>query len=205
MRTPLNRSTAPTIIRFFDLCFKHGVIDAYVFADDYGAREFVQKHKEAWDFGVLGEPDDFDWEMWRFTLYRWGRMNHFMKLAENYIYRITKKNYLWYILPFCMRFYLMGIEEWIEYPDPSKIEIFKNENKVHWKPVPPHLRKITTNDFISYMQEFAYEFRRSPLSQGEDRIMVTRTMDGYIQAIHDMTRKYGVKTIRIKDLEAEDI
>jgi len=204
MKTPLNRTTAPTIIRFFDLCFKHGVIDAYEFSDNYEAKEFVQKHKEAWDFGVLGEPDDFDWEMWRFTLYRWGRMNRFMKLAENYIYRIIKKNYLWYILPFCMRFYLMGIEEWLEYPNPGRIEIFKSEGKVHWKQVPAHLRKITTDDFISYMQEFAYEFRRSPLSQGEDRIMVVRTMDGYIQALHDMTRKYGRKTIRIKDLEAED-
>lgn len=203
MTEPLNRKSAPRIIRFFDLCFKQGVMDAYNFADDYGARDFVNQHREAWDFGVLGEPDDFDWEMWRFTLYRWGRQRGgFVKFAENYIYRIVKKNYLWYFLPFCMWFYLMGIEEWLEYPNPSGMELFKNEPKVHWKKVPANLRKMTTNDFISYMQECVYEYRRTP---EEGRTMNARTMDAYCQAMHDLTRRYETgKRFRIKDLKEAD-
>lgn len=206
MRRPLNRSSAPVVIRFFDLCFKQGVIDACDFGDDYGAKEFLDQHRAAWDFGVLGEPDDFDWEMWRFTMYRWARGNHMTRFSQDFIYRIVKKHYLWYFLPYCMRFYLMGIAEWLEYPNSARLEIFKGESKVHWKPVDKGLRKMNVNDFISYMQEFCYEFRRSPLSKGEDRIMSPAALDAFCQAIHDLTRKYDTgKTLRIKEFEKDDI
>lgn len=206
MRCLLNRSSAPTVVRFFDVCFKQGVIDACAFADDYGAQEFLKQHREKWYFGVLGEPDDYDWEMWRFTLYRWARKHHYMKFSSDFIYRIVNKTYLWYFLPYCMQFYLMGIEEWLEYPNPVKMEIFKGENRIHWKPVERHLRKITTDDTISYMQEFCYNFRRSPLSEGEDRVMNPNAMDAFCQAIHDLTRKYDTrKRLRIKEFAKKDL
>lgn len=206
MRQLLNRTSAPTVVRFFDVCFKQGVIDACAFADDYGAQEFLKQHREKWYFGVLGEPDDYDWEMWRFTLYRWARKHHYMKFSSDFIYRIVNKTYLWYFLPYCMQFYLMGIEEWLEYPNPVKMEIFKGENRIHWKPVERHLRKITTDDTISYMQEFCYNFRRSPLSEGEDRVMNPNAMDAFCQAIHDLTRKYDTrKRLRIKEFAKKDL
>lgn len=206
MRQLLNRTSAPTVVRFFDVCFKQGVIDACAFADDYGAQEFLKQHREKWDFGVLGEPDDYDWEMWRFTLYRWARQHHYMKFSSDFIYRVVNKTYLWYFLPYCMQFYLMGIEEWLEYPNPVKMEIFKGENRIHWKPVERYLRKITTDDTISYMQEFCYKFRRSPLSEGEDRVMNPNAMDAFCQAIHDLTRKYDTrKRLRIKEFAKKDL
>ena len=206
MRQLLNRTSAPTVVRFFDVCFKQGVIDACAFADDYGAQEFLKQHREKWDFGVLGEPDDYDWEMWRFTLYRWARQHHYMKFSSEFIYRIVNKTYLWYFLPYCMQFYLMGIEEWLEYPNPVKMEIFKGENRIHWKPVERHLRKMTTDDTISYMQEFCYNFRRSPLSEGDDRVMNPNAMDAFCQAIHDLTRKYDTrKRLRIKEFAKKDL
>lgn len=203
---PLNRTTAPQVVRFFDVCFKQGVIDAYNYHDNYGAKDFLQRFKESWDFGVLGEPEDFDWEMWRFTLYRWARYNRFTRFAQEHIYSIVRKDYLWYMLPFCMRFYLMGIEEWLAYPAPTKLELFKKEFRVHWKPVLTQVRKMSVDDYISYMQEFTYEFRRSPYSQGENRKMSPRTMDAYCMAIHDLTRKYDTgRKLRVKDLEGEDV
>lgn len=197
-RDPLNRTTAPQILRFFDICFKQGVIDAYNFANDYEAREFVEKHKPAWDFGVLGEPDDFDWEMWRFSLYRWARNNRLTPFAENYLYRIVKKNYLWCLLPFCMQFYLMGIEEWLSYPNPGQMERFLNEGKIHWAPQKnPTLRKMTKADFRFYMQEFARQYRRLP---EEQQPVSYRTMDGYCRAIYDLNQKYvPLSQIRIPE------
>lgn len=198
MSDPLNRTSAPQIVRFFDICFKQGVLDAYNFSDNYEAKVFLDKHKESFDFGVLGEPDDYDWEMWRFTLYRWARHNHLTQFSENYVYRIVRKNYLWYLLPFCMRFYLMGIEEWLDYPNPAAIERFKQTARVHWAPQKnKSLQRITVNDFISYMQEFVYAYRRHP---EEKRDMNVGVMDGYCQAIHDLTRKYDSgRKIRIQE------
>jgi hypothetical protein len=200
-RSPLNRSSAPNVIRFFDICFKQGVVDAYNFSDDYSARDFVEKHKAAWDFGVLGEPDDYDWEMWRFTLYRWARRHRLVSFSRDFIYRIVKKNPLWYFLPYCMYFYLMGIKEWLEYPNPVPLEVFKSENRVHWAPVLNYPRKITTDDYISMMQECCLEYRRSPISAQENPPMLAGTLDAYCQAIHDLTRKYATgKKLRIQDL-----
>ena len=195
MVSPLNRHSAPQILRFFDLCFKQGVIDAYNFGDDYGAKEFVEKHKAAWDFGVLGEPDDYDWEYWRFTLYRWGRVNGFKGFAENYIYRISTKNYLWHFLPHCMRFYLLGIEEWLEYPQPTMLEAFKQEPKVHWKPVPANQRKMDVMDFVSYMHEWAHEYKRVP---EEERQFAASTFDEYAKAIHTLNKKYNAAKKKFK-------
>lgn len=202
MRSPLNRKTAPIAVRFFDTCFKQGVIDAYNLGNDIDAKDFLDKKKSDWTFGVLGEPDDYDWQMFRFALYRWGRFYHYTKFSEEFIYRIVKKNYLWYFLPYCMRFYLMGIEEWLEYPNPVGIEIFKSTSKIHWKPMPGHLSKMTTSDIISYMQEFAYEYRRIP---EEKKYFSAVSFDGYCQAVHDLTRKYVTgRKIRIEETE-EDI
>lgn len=201
-RQEINRTNAPQILRFFDLCFKQGVIDACNYADDFEAREFLEKHKAAWDFGVLGEPDDFDWELWRFTLYRWGRANKFKHFVITFVYGITKKNHVWYFLPYCMRFYLMGIEEWLQNPNPVKLEQFKQENKVHWANVPAAIRKITTNDMIAQMQEFAYLYRRVPK---EERQFNAVTLDAFARAMHDLTRPYATrKKVRIEDYETED-
>lgn len=188
MESILNRDSAPRIVRFFDICFKQGVLDAYKYSDDIGAKEFLLNHKEKWDFGVLGEPDDFDWQMWRFTLYHWARQHRMKEFSDNYIFKIVRKNYLWYLLPFCMRFYLLGIEEWLEYPNPTPIQWFKLEPRTHWKPTDnATLRKISTNDFISYLQQFTYEYRRCGI---EPKTMSVATMDGYCTAIFDLTRRY---------------
>lgn len=192
-RDPLNRTTAPMVLRFFDICFKQGVLDAYNFTNDYGAKEFLDARKEDWRFGVLGEQDDFDWEMWRFTLYRWARQNHMMKFAESYLYRITKINYLWCLLPYSMRFYLMGIEEWLSYPNPSGIELFKHEGRVHWSPVHKP-RKITKSDFRFYMQDFAYQYKRLP---EEQRPISYSTMDEFTKAIYDLNHNY-VKECKVR-------
>lgn len=187
MKGPLNRSSAQQIIRFFDVCFKHGVVDAYELRDDYEVKAFYEQHRAAWDFGILGEPDDYDWEMWRFALYRWARYSHLTTFAERYIYKISKKNYLWYFLPFCMLFYLMGIQEWLDNPNPQKLELFKRESRVHWKAVPKSVRKITTNDMIAYMVDWAYEYRRVPENE---RQMSTDTFESFCRAMHDLTRQY---------------
>lgn len=185
--SPLNRKTAPEIVRFFDVCFKQGVISACHFGDDYGVKDFINAHKPNFSFGVLGEPDDYDWQSFRFALYRWARASRQTTLAENYIYQIRKKDALWCFLPYCMRFYIMGMEEWLKYPNPVGIELFKKTIKVHWDPTNP-VRKFTTYDFIAYLQEFALDYRRLP---DELHPINPYTMDGFCTAIHDLTRSYA--------------
>lgn len=196
----LNRNLAPNILRFFDICFKQGVIDACNYHDNYAAADFVAQRKEDWHFGILGEPDDFDWEMWRYTMYRWAREHGMHGFARTHLFQIVKKNPQWYILPHCMCFYLMGIEEWLAYPEPAKLQVFKTTRKTHWKKMPPGQQKMDKNDFITCMQGFAFEFRRVPR---DFRPFNALTFDGYARAMHDLTRPYGKIKARIEALEAE--
>lgn len=193
----LNRTTAPMVIRFFDICFKQGVIDAYEYGDDLGAREFYEQKMFDWSFGLLSEPGDLDWQAFRFQLYWWARKNSMRTLAESYLFRIRTKTYFWCVLPYCMRFYLMGIGEWLKYPNPAGIEIFKGAPRVHWDPSEP-TKKFTRTDSISYLHSFEFEFRNVPEPKREISLTL---MSSFIRALFDLSRRYV--TGKDEDLEGE--
>lgn len=187
----LNRTSAPSVLRLFDYCFKQGVFDAAAFEDDYTAKEWMECRLEKGDYGLLSETETpFDWKRWRFTLYRWCRDARLNSLAENYIDKVRQyqANALFAILPLSMRFYLMGIEEWLAYPNAIGMAKFKQEPKVHWKPVASHLRKMSTNDLISLVQEFVYE-RQSKEYEGD---MIKSRYDTFALGLWRCLQKYPV-------------
>lgn len=192
MIDPLNRANAPLIVRLFDVCFKRGVIDACELGDDYRAREFVRKHKESWTFGVVTDDVDYDWQMFRFTLYWWSRRSRvsgLTSLAENYILFVRKKNHLWPLLPFCMRFYLLGIEEWLAYPNPVQVQLFKSQKKLHWDPNGPN-KTFTLPDYVSYLHEFTFDYTKLP---EELQPINQSSLESFCEAIYTLTRKYVEK------------
>ena len=193
--TLLTRTTAPQVILFFDDCFKQGVVDACEFGNDIEVKEFLTQRKEDWRLCPIGGEDTYDWHMYRYWLYWLARRHHHKSLAESYIFRIRGKNYLWALLPYCMRFYLMGIEEWLSYPNPGRIELFKSKPRFHWDPSCPN-KGITRMDFISYLHNFEFEYRKLPDDMKE---LNDITMGSFVQALYDLTRKYVVRS------EEEDI
>lgn len=186
-KDPLNRTTAPMIVRLFDLCFRHGVFHACAVEDDFQVREFIKKHEFAGTFGILGDELEYDWQMFRFMLYRWARENRMRRLSEEYLIMVRKKDYLWAVLPYCMWFYMLGMKEWLEYPSPQAIELFKTRTKRHWSPNAPS-KLFTINDYVSYMHQAAYDFRRIP---EEQQPLSHNLIDSFCQAIFDMCRKYN--------------
>jgi len=188
-KSPLNRSTAPLVIRLFDYCFKQGVQDARDLENDFEAQEWVQTCLQNGTYGVLPEKDlPFDWRRWRFTLYRWCRIAHLPSLADVYLNRMEryKNTFAFAILPIAMRFYLMGVQEWLEYPNPNNMAYFLQNSKIHWKPTLQHLKKMRISDFISYVQEFAYE-RMDGKVEGD---LSADKYDDFSRAIWRCTQKY---------------
>lgn len=187
----LNRSTARQALRLFDYCFKMGVLDARDVEDDYLVQEWYDRHNSDWTYGLLSAPDAvFPWQRWRHTLYRWCRNTGLRLLGETYIDMMRSKNQscLFAIIPISMRFYLMGVEEWLAYPNRTNAEVFKMNLYIHWKPMrPATLKTIRTDDFIAYMQDWAYEFKDLPLNV--QKIVCKDTFfDGFIQGIWQLTR-----------------
>ena len=185
MTEALNKNSAASLLRFFDVCFKRGVEEAYRMEDDYAVRDFVFLHESPASFGSLMSSEEVDWRSFRFVLYRWARESNMTPLAENCILAAKRCNYLWCIFPFCMWFYLMGVKEWLGYPSPQPLEVFKMTPRVHWNPkVTPS--KITRMDFISYMHEAAFAYRRL---DGSAKGVSDRVMDGFCQAVYMLTRE----------------
>jgi len=187
--SPLNRKNAPSIIRLFDVCLKRGVLDAAGARDDYSVREFILEHKKLFKFGTISEPVGHDWRSYRFVLYRWARENSLTSLAENYIMEIRRQNYVWCLLPYCLWFYIMGAEEWLEYPNASSIEMFKVNGRIHWNPAVV-TRQITKMDYISYMHEAAFAYKAM---DAEDKLVSDSCIDGFCSAVYDLTRKYATR------------
>lgn len=186
---PLNRTNGPHILHLFDVCFKQGVVDASQ-ATSFDAQDFVRRHSEDWSFGVLSEDAEIDWQFFRFVLYRWCRKTNLTKFAETYILRISAKNYLWCLLPYCMRFYMLGVSEWLKYPSPVRLEVFKSEPRTHWDRE-NNMAKFTKMDYISYMHEFAHAYQQLP---EEERPVSSVAMDSFCSAVFDLTRKYARKS-----------
>ena len=182
----LNRTSAPQILRFFDICFKEGVIDAYEFGDDFGAKEFYNRKMSDWTFGFLGKEEDLDWKVFRNGLYWFARMRKMSTFADSYIFRLRQVRSEWCLLPYCMRFYLMGVKEWVEYPNPVNIEIFKGQPKRHWNPN-VGMKVFMRGDYFSYMHEFAHEYRQIPL---ENKPVSDAMMDGFCQCVFDLSSNY---------------
>jgi len=203
MRSPLNRTTGPQAIRLFDYCFKQGVIDACELEDDYSAKEFLTHMLETGGYGVLNEPTDgFDWKRWQFTLYRYCRYGRLGSISDTYIDKIHRfrNTFVFAILPIAMRFYLMGIEEWLEYPNPNNIALFKQRKKIHWKPMPQHLVTITTPDFISLVQQFVYE----RVDKAIENDLPAHRYNNFASALWRCNQKYPVYATDDEGEEIED-
>lgn len=186
-KTPLNRRSAPYIVRFFDYCYKRGVWDACDHGDDYEVRGFLEEHVVSWRFAVLGEPCDLDWETWRFLMYRWAKERGMNELAEYYIYEIVRQNHLWYFLPYCMRFYLKGMADWLKRPEPGGIDLFMSTPRERWVTDGRLSVRMVNTDYVSDMHMFAFEYRRVP---EDDRAFSIIAFEQYARAIHDLTRKW---------------
>ena len=63
MTEPLNRTNASMLARFFDTCFRHGVMDSCALEDNYTVRSFAERHDGHCSFGVVGDDLNYDWKM----------------------------------------------------------------------------------------------------------------------------------------------
>lgn len=194
MRSHINRTSAKEIVRLLDFCYRKGVIDAYSVGDDLSVQDWVDSTYKQGRYGLVEFPDDeCDWKRWRFFLLRWCRENRLTSLGFNYIDGIRKAaGFEYLIIPMTMRFYLQGVKEWLEYPNSAGLALFKSRYKQRWtNKVPQNMKNMKTDDFISMIQEYIYEFRQYPMPEMTE--MTDSCMDNFEYAMWEMTRPTNAK------------
>lgn len=157
----INRQTAKMLLKLFETCFKQGVIDACEQDDDYWCREFIEARRTQGDFSLLDVRDSYDWKEWRMIIGRWCRYTHNLKLCVLYLDKVYTKNFYWSVFPIAMDFYMLGIEEYLEYPNPINLELFKTKSGQHWKPMKTKIMQhMDRDEKVGYVQQFAFERER---------------------------------------------
>ena len=114
-------------------------------------------------------------------------------LGYDYIDNIRRPGGFEYIIiPMTMRFYLQGVKEWLEYPNDLGIELFKENSRRRWtNKIPAPMRNMKTDDFVSLIQEFIYEFRQYPMKEMAN--MPPSALDNFEIAIWETTRPVNAK------------
>jgi hypothetical protein len=194
MKSPINRTSAKEIIRLVDFCYKRGVVDAASVEDNLAVQDWVDSVYKQGRYGLVDFPDDeCDWKRWRFYLLRWCRENRLSSLGFSYIDGIRKPaGFEYMIIPMTMRFYLQGVMEWLEYPNETALALFKSRYKQRWtNKVPQSMKNMRTDDFISMIQEYIYEFRQYPMPEMAN--LPESSMDNFEYAIWEMTRPTNAK------------
>lgn len=195
VRSHINHTSAKEIIRLLDFCYKKGVVDACGVEDDLAVKDWLDAMHKSGRYGLVDFPDEeCDWKRWRFFLLRWCRENRLSKLGFDYIDGIRKATGFEYvIIPMTMRFYLQGVKEWLEYPNEIGIALFKATTRQRWTPkVPSTMKNMRTDDYISLIQEFIYEFRQYPMVEMEDDFPQS-CLDNFEYAMWQMTRPRNAK------------
>lgn len=201
-RNPLNKESVTQVVRLFDYAFKKGVVDACELDDEHTSRAFIERYDKEEVFGLLGDDITCTWHQWRYIVFRWCRYRGVTSLGEKYIDRLRTKNFLWVILPMTFRFYLLGISEYLAYPAPLRIEIFKNKTFVRWRPTERGVYGLRKSDIINYVQEFTYQRRQ----WSEER----KLLEGVSDAVYDnfcellWALSQPIKEILTEDLLYED-
>lgn len=197
MKTPITRRNAQEIISLLDFCFRKGVLSAYEVGNDWQVKDWYDERLGNWSYGMVDYPDEeFDWRRWRFFLLKWCRENRLSMTTYELIDGVRVVQGMSYVLLLMtMRFYLLGVKEWLEYPNGAALAIFRSRRKQRWSnKVPEHMKNMKNDDFISLIQEFSYEFRSNPV--GDVAKLKQNAFTSFEMAMWTMTRRLHAKIIR---------
>lgn len=146
------------LTRLLDYAYKKGVVDASLVGDDFAIMEFLKRRKDPDTFGLLDTTYDISWREWRFIVTRWAFSNRMSSFAEKYLMVLTKPNYRMVPLVILQDFYTLGVWDWMENPNPMRIEVFKGRPHCHWGLVRGKaLVRFTKEEKVSRTQEMIYD------------------------------------------------
>lgn len=153
-----DRTSIDQLMRFLDYVYKRGVEDASLVNDDFALQEYLDRRKDPDTFGFLDTAFDIDWREFRFVVTRWAFQRGQKTLAEKYLMKISKADFKAVSLAAIQDFYLLGVEHWMGYRNPMKIEVFKQRRNVHWDLVRgKSFTPFKKEERVSILQERMYD------------------------------------------------
>lgn len=155
-----------SLTHLFHRVYKQGILDAIDQNDLFKCKEFVSEMRQTCTFGFLDTPK-MDWREWRFHLIRLGMdtpygpsCTQYLSLALNYT------GYPAVVFPIAMDFYLEGVKDFCQYPNPAILQDFLKRKFPKWGK-PRRLKRVRTSIDI-VLEAQAYCFERANLDKHEN-------------------------------------
>lgn len=124
----LTRRDALRITRFLMACYHEGVCDAWKANDDTYCHQYMSRQKRELSYGILDTPA-MNANTYLFTLLLYCRSYRMPDFGRGVIMNMTRNSPL---LDLCERFYVQGINDYVDNPDYLHMDEFKDEPNSLW-------------------------------------------------------------------------
>ena len=128
----INKSNLRWVLILFDHFYRMGVIDAMEKTDRWQARDFVSRMRESGTYGTIDRDYSMGWKQW-LALVRYECSLQNWKATRKILGCITSsRGYVATILPMTMAYYLKGVEDYWNNPNPVNKTLFLSKNFNLW-------------------------------------------------------------------------
>lgn len=132
VRNLINKSNLKRVLILLDRFYKMGVIDAMEKTDQWQARDFVSRMRESGTYGTIDRDYSMGWKQWLVFLKcectiqkMWTQRALLQTITSN-------SGYMFTIVPMTMAFYLKGIEDYWDNPNPVNKTFFLSKDFSLW-------------------------------------------------------------------------
>ena len=132
VRNLINNSNLRWVLILFDHFYKMGVIDAMEKTDQWQARDFVSRMRESGTYGTIDRDYSMGWKQWlalvryECSLKKWNALRDLLACIT------SSRGYVATILPITMAYYLKGIEDYWDNPNPINKTLFLAKSFYQW-------------------------------------------------------------------------
>lgn len=128
----INKSNLKWVLILFDHFYRMGVIDAMDKTDQWQARDFISRMRESGTYGTIDRDYSMGWKQW-LALVRYECSLQNWRTTREILGCITSsRGYVATILPMTMAYYLKGIEDYWNNPNPVNKTLFLSKNFNLW-------------------------------------------------------------------------
>lgn len=132
VRNIINGRNLKWVLTLFDHFYKMGVIDAMEKTDQWQARDFIARMRESGTYGTIEKDYSMGWRQW-LALVRYESSLQNWKTTRDILGCITSsRGYVATILPMTMAYYLKGIEDYWNNPNPINKTLFLSKKFNLW-------------------------------------------------------------------------
>ena len=128
----INKSNLKWVLILFDHFYKMGVIDAMEKTDQWQARDFVTRMRESKTYGTIDKDYSLGWKQWLALVRYECSLKNWNKLRDLLFCITSNRGYIATILPLTMAYYLKGIEDYWDNPNPINKTLFLSRNFNLW-------------------------------------------------------------------------